>query len=295
MPISSLPTRAAKWLTAFAFAGFATMAMAQAEPTLNEVYAQAQSGQVDKAQVMMQQVLVAHPNSAKAHFVQAELFARQGQLGRARESLATAEKLAPGLVFAKPDAVQALRTQLAGSNTAAPVARAATQPASSPFPWGMALLVGGGVLAFGIYMFGKSRKPASTYTQQEPQGGLSGPQSFGNPQAGYGMAPSYGQAGYGQNPYGQAPSSGLGGKVMGGLATGLAVGAGVMAAQAIGSHLMGSKEPHASDNGFANNDFAAPNTNADMGGQDFGMNDTSSWDDGGALASNDGGGSDWDT
>ena len=66
-------------------------------------------------------------------------------------------------------------------------------------------------------------------------------------------------------------------------------------AQDIGSHLMGSKEPHASDNGFANNDFAAPNTNADMGGQDFGMNDTSSWDDGGALASNDGGGSDWDT
>ena len=83
------------------------------EPTLKQVYEAAQAGRLEQAQAMMQQVLVAHPNSAKAHFVQAELSARQGQLGRARDSLATAEKLAPGLPFAKQEAVQALRSQLA--------------------------------------------------------------------------------------------------------------------------------------------------------------------------------------
>mgnify|MGYP003868170939 CR=1 FL=1 len=54
---------------------------------------------------MIQQVLIGHPNSAKAHYVQAEIAARQGQLPRAREALATAEKLAPGLPFAKAESV----------------------------------------------------------------------------------------------------------------------------------------------------------------------------------------------
>ena len=83
----------------------ADMAIAQSEPTLAQVYATAQAGNLEQAQVMMQQVLVAHPGSARAHFVQAELSARQGKLGRAREALASAEKLSPGLSFAKPEAV----------------------------------------------------------------------------------------------------------------------------------------------------------------------------------------------
>ncbi len=38
--------------------------------------------------------------------MQAELAARQGQIARAREALAEAEKLAPGLPIGKPEAVQ---------------------------------------------------------------------------------------------------------------------------------------------------------------------------------------------
>ena len=75
---------------------------AQTEPTMDQVYAAAKSGQLDKAQTMIQQVLIGHPNSAKAHYVQAEIAARQGQLPRAREALANAERLAPGLPFAHP-------------------------------------------------------------------------------------------------------------------------------------------------------------------------------------------------
>ena len=74
------------FFVSIALAGAALMvnapAMAQAEPTINQIYEAAQSGKLDQAQTMVQQVLIAHPNSAKAHYVQAELFGRQGLASR---------------------------------------------------------------------------------------------------------------------------------------------------------------------------------------------------------------------
>jgi hypothetical protein len=296
--------RAGRTVVVASFLGLglgANLAMAQAEPTLNQVYATAQTGKLDEAQVMMQQVLVAHPNSAKAHFVQGELYARRGDMSRAREALAIAEKLAPGLPFAKPEAVQALRTQLSAKSApatrpattqmAAPVAAVAA-PASQSSSWGLPLLLAGGVLVAGYFIF--RRKTSAALVPQQPtyanQGGLNGPQTFGmaNGAGGVGMQPGYGQGGYGQ-PAG----SGMGGRIMGGVATGLAVGAGVMAAQAIGRNLMGDHNTpsNASDSGGGNN-YQPIESNTNMGGQDFGINDTSSWDDGGS--SDVGGGGDWD-
>jgi len=334
----SITRRLGQWLTIAALLGFGLAAMAQSEPTLKQVYEAAQAGRMEQAQTMMQQVLVAHPKSAKAHFVQAELSARQGELTRARESLATAEKLAPGLPFAKPEAVQSLRAKLAGKAgtptvqgalPAAPAARVASPTAPMPqmtpaapaapassFPWGLGLALGGAAIAGVIFM--SRKKPAAAVTAQAPyasqtayapaggpsSGGLSGPQTFGvgggaaAAQA-YGQA-LYGQSGYGPTGYGQAPAqaagSGLGGKVVGGLAAGLAVGAGVMAAQAIGRNLMGHDErPAPTPDSLAGNDAVPFAQNDNMGGQDFGINDAGSWDDGGdAVASSDDGG-DWDT
>lgn len=306
----SIKRRVGQWLAVAALLGCG-FAMAQSEPTLKQVYAEAQAGRLEQAQVMMQQVLVAHPGSAKAHFVQAELAARQGKISHAREALATAEKLAPGLPFAKPEAVQALRTQLAAKSsapanggassramaTAAPAAYSAPAAPASSFPWGLALALGGGAIAIAIFMSRKKTAPGlmpqTAYANPGAmQGGLNGQQGFGmgnttNPGMGGGaMAP-----GYGQQPAGM----GLGGKVMGGLATGLAVGAGVMAAQAIGKSLMGNDQhPHQPDNLANNNGYEPLASNSDLGGQNFGVNDTGSWDDGDALASNDGGG-DWDS
>jgi hypothetical protein len=79
---------------------------------------------------------------------------------------------------------------------------------------------------------------------------------------------------------------------MGGVATGLAVGAGVMAAEAIGRNLMGNHETgsRSVDNSVANTYEPVADTNADMGGQNFGVSDTS-WDDAGSA---DMGGGDWD-
>jgi hypothetical protein len=90
---------------------------------------------------------------------------------------------------------------------------------------------------------------------------------------------------------------GLGGKVMGGLATGLAVGAGVMAAQAIGKSLMGNDDHpvHHPDSLASNNGYEPFAGNNDLGGQNFGVNDGGSWDDGNAMASGGDGGGDWDS
>jgi uncharacterized protein len=309
-PLDRTSKRVGKWLAVAAILGYGLAAMAQSEPTLNQVYEAAQSGKLDQAQVMMQQVLVAHPGSAKAHFVQAELFAKQGQMGRAREALASADKLAPGLPFAKAEAVQHLRAQLAGTantvasgNTAARAVATSPAPApAAPFPWGMALLGGGALIAFGIYMLRPKPAPAQSFSQapgQQPgyagagasQGGLGGPQGFG---VGAGAAPAYGQPGYGQQP---APGMGLGGKVAGGLAAGLAVGAGVMAAQAIGRSLSGNNEhdrPQAASGNTSNNDYVPFAGNNDSGGQNFGVNDAGSWDDNSSVADS-GGGGDWDS
>jgi hypothetical protein len=293
----------------------AGLAMAQAEPTLNQVYATAQAGKLDDAQLMIQQVLVSHPKSAKAHFVRAELFARQGDAVHARESLAMADKLSPGLAFAKPEAVQALRTQLAAkpapqagsgttgsraaANAVAPVAHVAAAPAAaaSSSSWGMPLLLVGGVLVAGYFIF-RRRVPQPVLQQPAyaAPGGLSGPQSFGMGAAAAGagagagaMQPGYPQqGGYPQQPQG----SGLGGRIMGGVATGLAVGAGVMAAQAIGRTLTGEHNAsgNQADSGSRNDYQPIANSNPDMGGADFGVNDAGSWDDGGASDA----GGDWD-
>jgi hypothetical protein len=245
---------------------------------------------------MVQQVLVAHPKSAKAHFVQAELYSRQGNLPKAREALSTAQTLAPGLPFAKAEAVAALEKQLAARAVAAPAtvvpSYEAAPPASrSSGSWLMPALLAAGVIAAAYFIF--RRKPAQSFDQSPGFGnGLNGPQGFGNGnmqpnmQGGYGQQPMYGQPGYGQ-PGG----SGIGGKIMGGVATGLAVGAGVMAAEAIGRNLMGNHESgaRAADNS-AGNSYEPVSSNNDMGGQNFGVSDTS-WDDAG---SSDTGGGDWD-
>jgi tetratricopeptide (TPR) repeat protein len=300
MRYTSLLQTALRWLLLAVFL-HAGIAMAQQEPSMGQIYATAKAGKLDEAQVMVQQVLVAHPKSAKAYFVQSELYARQGNLSKAREALSTAQGLAPGLPFAKPEALQALQSQLAARPTAPPATKlapdAAPVPAQSSGSWLLPALLAVGAIAAGYFIF--RRKPAQTFDQNPGFGnGLNGPQSFGNGsmqpamqpgmQGGYGQQPMYGQQGYGQ-PAG----SGIGGRIMGGVATGLAVGAGVMAAEAIGRNLMGNHDTSArsADNSSANNYEPIGSSNADMGGQNFGVSDTG-WDDAGSADV--GGGGDWD-
>lgn len=263
-----------------------TLAFSQTEPSLHQVYEAAQSGHLEQAQEMMSQVLKAHPNSAKAHFVRAELFSRQGQLENARAELRTAERLAPGLPFAQADAVRKLRSQLTPATSAgrlSPQREAATP--TPQWPWGLILLIVGGAVVIAVIV--KNRTPSVRPASHAHMDPLLGPQSMGRP--GEAMSPMAAAPAYPQ------PSPGMGSGVMGGLATGLAVGAGVMAAEAIGRSLMGGdhRSPGSAPS-QAFDTFEPIVDNSAMGGRDFGVSDASSWDDGNSVANADLG-SDWDS
>jgi clan AA aspartic protease (TIGR02281 family) len=84
----------------------------EALPTIDQIYIALQYGRSDEAQHMISQVLTARPNSAKAHYVQAEVYARAGKQSQARAELKKAEDLQPDLRFATAHAIAELRAQL---------------------------------------------------------------------------------------------------------------------------------------------------------------------------------------
>lgn len=300
----------------------ASAAVYAASPSVDQVYQAARAGRYTDAQAMMDQVLKEHPDSGRAHYVQAELLAKQGQYDRAREELATAERLAPGLPFAKAASVQGLRTRLNGTSTVeSPVVPAGTPTVQSGLPAAQygpdqysapreqrSSGEGGGGFGFMPIVFFLVIAGVAFFIVR----GLRGLRRRNNPQqAGYpggyggqglnggfgnnGQAP--GNYGYGQQPMGpgyQQPGSGLGSRIAGGLATGAALGAGMVAGEAIARQFTHRDEGgHSAASSFGNEssglDPIQPD-NFDMGGNDFGLNDSSSWDDSGGGG---GGDDDW--
>lgn len=85
---------------------------AEPEPTVAQIYQAFRSGHLEQAQAMLDQVLRDHPDSSKAHFVQAEIDAAEGHYELARAQLARAEQLKPGLPGIKPRSVQQLKAKL---------------------------------------------------------------------------------------------------------------------------------------------------------------------------------------
>ena len=259
------------------------VAYADNSPTLDQVYQAAHAGKMDEAQRMMDQVLKEHPNSAKAHFVEAELMAKQGQMGNAEEELKAAERLKPDLSFAKPQVVQELKSRIAATHRVSqpPVGNYQREP-SNTFPWGMLLLAIGAIAVIVLVMRAmNSRNPTMFPTNYQP-GMQNGPASP-VPMQPYGG---------GMAPMGSA-SGGIGSGIMGGLATGAAVGVGMVAGEALAHHFMdggrrdsGNEVPVADSRGSSYDN---------MGGSDFGIADNSSWEDNSNVAGNssDLGGDDW--
>jgi hypothetical protein len=223
---------------------------------------------------MMNQVLHDHPNSGKAHFVESELLAKEGRVANARTELATAERLEPGLPFAKPAAVQELKSLL--SSDAHHASSAYAPSVSHPsFPFGLIALLLAAIALVAFFV----RRRSQTLVQAAPAGA-----SYGY--GGYNAGPTYGN---GQAP--MAPSGGMGSGIMGGLATGAAMGAGVVAGEALMHRMLdGNGQPVATQMP-SNNWMDVPNDQQsyDMGGNDFGVADDSSWDDGSSSS----GGDDW--
>jgi len=79
---------------------------------MKQIYQAATTGHLDQAQQMITEVLANHPASAKAHWVQAELFAKEGKGNLARSEVLEAERLNPGLTEFSPKSVRELKVQL---------------------------------------------------------------------------------------------------------------------------------------------------------------------------------------
>jgi len=270
-------------------------ALADADPTVHEIYQAAEGGHLDQAQQMIQKVLRDYPNSAKAHYVQSELFAREGKLGPARAELDRAEQLEPGLPKENPRSVAELKQQLGNTRGSlaggdltrgvgvtglnSPLTGASAAPATR-FPWGMALIL---ALSVGvIWMLFRRRTPTVQYPVGVPTTAAPG---------GYGAGAYPGAGGYGPGGIG---GGGLGSTLASGLAGGLAAGAGIVAGEEIAHHFLDGERPSAPAESLSPASFTEPNNpNSDMGGADFGVDDASSWDDNSGGDSGGDGGGDW--
>ncbi len=223
-------------------------AFAWAEPSLAEVQSEVRLGHLTQAESMMKDVVAAHPESAKAHYVYAEVLGRNQKFNEAVTEAQTARTLDPAIKFTDAqkfkDFEQLLTRQqaatrmrgvpapstssVAGTDSSSFKAPAATTPAMAPamasssgipgWIWIVALAAIGWFLWRG---FSKSR--ATNAGAASP-----GAVAYGN--GGYPLnappAPNGPNGPYNPNaPYGQgmpqaAPGGGL-------LRTGLAVAGGV--------------------------------------------------------------------
>jgi len=248
-----------------------------ADPSSAQIYQAVRSGNLAEAQQMVAQVLKDHPQSGKAHYVAAEVDARAGNLGLARQELQTAESLEPGLPFANPRSVRELQQQL----REAPVGTSVQQrlPARHSSHLGLFLILIAAAVVLWLVL--RRRAAAMGYRQYPDQyaGQYPGGVPPGAPPMGYGPG------GY---PGGYMPGGG-GSGIMGSVASGLALGAGVAAGEELVEHMMRGGS-NSGGGGFVPPAQAEPmpDPNAAMGGNDFGINDPGSWDDG------NGGGGGWD-
>lgn len=274
-------------LLSLALLGLSASFALAADPSMSEVYKAAESGNFAQADAMMKQVLTDHPNSGKAHFVNAELLAKEGRIEAARDELQIAEKLAPGLTGIKPEALSGLKARLsapppavvAQNNNYAPVAERGNNSSSSLLPW----VIGFAVIAFIFFVYRLFARPQQVYMPQPQYGGM-------------GPTPMGGGMPMGQ-PYGPAPmggGGGIGSGIVGGLVTGAAVGAGMVAGEALMHNVLGEHGNSNSggfapnNNGFQDNGYPSQSgSNYDMGGNNFGVQDSGSWDDSSSSSGSD--------
>jgi hypothetical protein len=256
-------------------------AFAEEDATMHQVYLAAEAGKFNEAQSMMDKVLQDHPNSAKAHFVEAELLAKQGLFSNAGEELNTAERLQPGLSFAKPEALQNLKSRIALASNGAMQPNITGQSIASNFKnWipSVFLILGIGliVLLIGFMSRRNSRMiPTNNYSGNVPSPNI----------------PTVGTSGAG-SVMGQPAAGVMGSGIMGSLATGAAMGAGVVAGEALMNHFIdGNKNNVISEPPVHVTSPWNPSSNMsetdDMGGTDFGITDASSWDDDGVSDGDD--------
>ena len=199
-------------------------ATALALPSANDVQAAVKSGDYPKAETMMQEVVAAKPQSAKAHYLYAEILAHDAKFTDAAAQARRARELDPALSFTTdPEKFKSferlLEREQAGPavtpQATVPATRVNTAPAipqqaasSSGIP-GWVWVGGFAILAFVIFRAISRRAVANNMATA----------GYANQGGGYGINPGMQQPGYGPG-YGPAPGAG-GGLLRTGLALSL--------------------------------------------------------------------------
>ncbi len=229
-------------LFALPAAGFA-----QTAPSPRQIQGMIDAGQDQAALGQLHNILQAHPQSGVAWYLTAEAQDALGHEGAARDALAKAEQIAPGLPFAKPANLQALQTHLNNPGAAA--------PAHGGFG-SMMFVIGALVVLFllvRVFLRSRRRVMPAYDSYGRPMGYGPGGQGF--------APPGYGGPGYGGG-------SGIGGSLLGGLAA----GAGFAAGERIIDDLAGNRD---GGQGYADPNFQggpAPD-------RDDGLQGDPGWDD----------------
>jgi hypothetical protein len=191
-------------------------ATAYALPSLEDVEHAVHRNDYVSAENMTREVVNAQPNSAKPHYILAEILAHEGKLNEAREQAARAKQLDPAIRFTAPDTFARFEAELNGgkpvARNAAPVTvpnKAAEKPGQggSSFLW-IVLLIGG---AIAFFAFRRRSAPPSYGAYNNPNGPMPGQPGYTNYPPGY-------------PPPGYPPGSGTGNTVaagLGGLAAGM--------------------------------------------------------------------------
>lgn len=190
--------------------------IALALPTPGDIATAVKTGRLAEAESMLQDVIKAKPQSAKAYYELGQVFAMENRKQPAVQALHEAERLDASLKFAQnPRHFHELLGKLEGAHTI-PAARSSVvaappSPSGSNFPW-IYVVIGGGLL-FTTWL--SMRRTAATAAANSTAS------SGANPAGGYGSMPPVG-------PYAPpAPAgSGIGTAVLGGVA-GMAAGYGL--------------------------------------------------------------------
>lgn len=237
---------------------------AWAEPSVAQVTQAVQAGRLDQAQSMMRKVLVAHPQSAEAQYLEARILARQGNWAGAAAALQKSEQLAPDMPFVKAQVLTSFKKSLQ-SHVNKPIGKVGKES-----HWGTVLAFFLGLVAFIalISMFLRRRQQASMIYRGQPSAPFGGMNGYGpmNPGGAMGGMPQQG--------------GGLGSSLASGIATGVGVGAGLAAGQALAGSLFG----HDNESGNAvgdgsDNDLGL--TDDSWGNDQLASNDDFGLDDGG--------------
>jgi hypothetical protein len=99
-----------RWLLGILLAVLAPIAWAL--PTVQDVDAQVRQGHYAEAESMMQEVIAARPQSARAHYVYAQILAHNGRFSMAAAEETRARHLDPDMKFSKPEDVRAFEQVL---------------------------------------------------------------------------------------------------------------------------------------------------------------------------------------